>query len=78
MQPENLKTTSDTRDAKDSAGDNGRLLTVSEVAGLFGVSGKTVSRWAREGRIQAVRTLGGHRRFREPEVQRLLDELQPE
>lgn len=55
-----------------------RLLTVSEVANLFGVSAKTVSRWAREGRISSVRTLGGHRRFRESQVRELLDQLHPE
>lgn len=54
------------------------LLTVSEVADLFGVSAKTVSRWAREGRIASVRTLGGHRRFRESQVRELLDQLHPE
>lgn len=54
------------------------LLTVSEVADLFGVSAKTVSRWAREGRISSVRTLGGHRRFRESQVRELLDQLHPD
>ncbi|MFN8102879.1 MAG: BldC family transcriptional regulator [Acidimicrobiia bacterium] len=55
-----------------------RLLTVSEVADLFGVSPKTVSRWAREGRIASVRTLGGHRRFREAQVRELLDQIHPQ
>ena len=40
------------------------LLTPSEVAVLFRVNPKTVTRWARAGKISAVRTLGGHRRFR--------------
>lgn len=53
-----------------------KLMTVSEVADLFGVSGKTVSRWAREGRISSVRTLGGHRRFRESDIKELLDRYQ--
>ncbi|MCA1842863.1 MAG: excisionase family DNA-binding protein, partial [Actinobacteria bacterium] len=34
---------------------------------------KTVTRWARAGRISAIRTIGGHRRFRASEVQRFLD-----
>jgi len=55
-----------------------RLLTVSEVAELFGVSAKTVSRWAREGKLASVRTLGGHRRFRESYINSLLDELHPD
>ena len=46
----------------------GRLLTPAEVAQLFRVSPKTVARWARAGKIPAIRTLGGHRRFRESEV----------
>ncbi len=50
-------------------------MTVAEVAQQFGVSSKTVSRWAREGKIKAVRTLGGHRRFREADVFGLLDEM---
>jgi excisionase family DNA binding protein len=37
------------------------------------VNAKTVARWARSGKITAIRTLGGHRRFREDEVRALLD-----
>ena len=48
------------------------LLTPSEVAGLFRVDPRTVTRWARSGKIDCVRTLGGHRRFREREVLALL------
>jgi excisionase family DNA binding protein len=49
------------------------LLTPSEVAVLFRVDPKTVTRWARAGRISAIRTIGGHRRFRASEVQRFLE-----
>jgi len=52
------------------------LLTPSEVAVMFRVNPKTVTRWARAGRISAIRTIGGHRRFRASEVQRFLDEAQ--
>jgi excisionase family DNA binding protein len=51
------------------------LLTPSEVAALFRVNPKTVSRWARAGKLHAIRTLGGHRRFRASEVQRCFAEL---
>lgn len=44
------------------------LLTPAEVAALFRVSPKTVTRWAVSGKISAIRTLGGHRRFRASEV----------
>jgi excisionase family DNA binding protein len=30
---------------------------------MLGVTPNTVSRWAREGRLPSVLTLGGHRRF---------------
>ncbi len=49
------------------------LLTPGEVAVLFRVDPKTVTRWARAGRLPAIRTIGGHRRFRASEVKRFLD-----
>ena len=48
------------------------LLTPGEVARLFAVDPKTVTRWARMGRLTAVRTLGGHRRFPAAQVHALL------
>jgi excisionase family DNA binding protein len=51
------------------------LLTPSEVAALFRVNPKTVTRWARAGKISAIRTLGGHRRFRASEIRRCLEEM---
>ena len=48
------------------------LLTPAEVAKLFRVDPKTVTRWAKAGKITAIRTLGGHRRYRLSEVQALL------
>jgi excisionase family DNA binding protein len=50
------------------------LLTPAEVAKLFRVDPKTVTRWHRCGKISAIRTLGGHRRFYESEIRRLLAE----
>ena len=50
------------------------LLTPGEVAALFRVDPKTVTRWAKAGKLQAIRTLGGHRRFRESEVRAYLDQ----
>lgn len=52
------------------------LLTPGEVAALFRVDPKTVTRWAKAGKLHAIRTLGGHRRFRESEVRAYLDEQQ--
>jgi excisionase family DNA binding protein len=48
------------------------LLTPAEVATLFRVDPKTVTRWAKAGKLTAIRTLGGHRRYRQSEVQNLL------
>ncbi len=48
------------------------LLTPSEVAAMFRVNPKTVTRWARAGKLISLRTLGGHRRYRESEVRGLL------
>lgn len=48
------------------------LMTPSEVARLFRVDAKTVSRWAQEGKLPCIRTLGGHRRYPREEVMRLL------
>jgi len=50
------------------------LMTPEEVAQLFRVDAKTVTRWATRGRVRSIRTPGGHRRFRREEVARLLHE----
>jgi excisionase family DNA binding protein len=52
------------------------LLTPSEVAVMFRVNPKTVTRWARAGKISAIRTLGGHRRFRASEIRHFLGDVQ--
>ena len=54
--------------------DADQLLTPAEVARLFRVDPKTVTRWANDGKIASIRTLGGHRRFHESEIRRLLHE----
>ncbi|MEO7804996.1 MAG: BldC family transcriptional regulator [Actinomycetota bacterium] len=51
------------------------LLTPSEVAAMFRVDPKTVTRWAKAGKLTAIRTLGGHRRYREAEVQGFLVQM---
>jgi excisionase family DNA binding protein len=52
------------------------LLTPAEVANLFRVDPKTVTRWAKAGKLTAVKTLGGHRRYKESEVRALLNASQ--
>jgi excisionase family DNA binding protein len=53
-------------------------LRTAEVAELLSVSPKTVSRWAKEGKLPFVKTLGGHRRYPEAEIRDLLEELREE
>ena len=48
------------------------LLTPAEVATMFRVDPKTVTRWAKAGKLTSIRTLVGHRRYRETEVRALL------
>ena len=49
-----------------------KLLSPAEVASLFRVDPKTVTRWAKAGKLTSIRTLGGHRRYKESEVRTLL------
>ena len=53
------------------------LLTPAEVAALFRVDPKTVTRWAKAGKLTSIRTLGGHRRYKESEVKALLKTIMP-
>ena len=53
------------------------LLTPAEVAALFRVDPKTVTRWAKAGKLTSIRTLGGHRRYKESEVKALLKSISP-
>lgn len=50
------------------------LLTPAQVAAMFTVDPRTVSRWAKTGRLPCARTPGGHRRFRESVVRAMLAE----
>jgi excisionase family DNA binding protein len=50
-----------------------RLLTPAEVAVMLRVDPKTVTRWARAGKLNSIRTPGGHRRYSESEVRSFLN-----
>jgi excisionase family DNA binding protein len=52
-----------------------RYLTATQVAERLGVSAKTVSRWAKQGRLAHQRTLGGHRRYDPAQIDQLAREL---
>jgi excisionase family DNA binding protein len=53
-------------------------LHTAEVADILHVSPKTVSRWAQEGKLPFLKTLGGHRRYPEAEIRDLATELREE
>jgi excisionase family DNA binding protein len=59
-----------------TAPDTLSYLHTAEVADLLHVSPKTVSRWAKEGKLPFLKTLGGHRRYPAAEIRRLANELQ--
>ena len=58
-----------------TAPDYPSYLRTAEVADLLSVSPKTVSRWAKEGKLPFLKTLGGHRRYPEAEIPELAEEL---
>ena len=60
-----------------SATNQETLLTPAEVASLFRVDPKTVTRWAKAGKLTSIKTLGGHRRYKESEVKELLKSVIP-
>jgi excisionase family DNA binding protein len=51
------------------------LLTPAEVAAAFRVDPKTVTRWAKAGKLRSIRTLGGHRRYLEAEVRAMISQI---
>lgn len=51
------------------------LLTPQQVADLLGVDPKTVTRWAAAGKLDHIRTVGGHRRFRRSAIEPYLNPL---
>ena len=53
-------------------------LHTAEVADILHVSPKTVSRWAKEGKLPFLKTLGGHRRYPEAEIRDLAEGLHEE
>lgn len=50
-------------------------LLPGEVAELFNVNPRTVSRWAEDGKVDCIRTLGGHRRYRASDIRKLLNTI---
>jgi excisionase family DNA binding protein len=59
-----------------TAPDPVRYLRTAEVADILQVSPKTVSRWAKEGKLQFLKTLGGHHHYLAAKIDQLVDQLQ--
>jgi len=59
----------------DNSGGERDYLRAAEAAAYLNVSPKTVSRWAKEGKVPHIVTLGGHRRFPRHEIERLARQL---
>jgi excisionase family DNA binding protein len=53
------------------------LMTPGEVAKTFRVDSKTVTRWARAGKLSSIRTLGGHRRYSRSQIEALINKENP-
>jgi excisionase family DNA binding protein len=64
--------------AQRKGGEAPSYLLPAEVAELLSVSPKTVSRWAKEGKLPFLKTLGGHRRYPEAEIRELVNQLRQE
>lgn len=54
------------------------LLTPAEVARMFRVDPKTVTRWSNLGKLPAIRTMGGHRPYRLDDVLPHIEPFLPE
>lgn len=63
----------DTNQTHGRRGGGTELMTPGEVADLFGVDPRTVTRWANAGKLRPLRTPGGHRRYRAAEVYDLIE-----
>lgn len=58
--------------------DDNDLLTPREVAEMFRVDAKTVTRWSKNGMLPGtIRTVGGHRRFRWRDLKPYWTETKP-
>lgn len=48
-----------------------KLLTIKEVQEILNVSKTTLQRWDNNGKLIAIRTEGGHRRYKESDINNL-------
>lgn len=55
--------------------DKGKPFTSGELADLFNVHPRTVTRWAKANKLEHFKTLGGHRRYTQESVFALFNKL---
>lgn len=49
-----------------------KLLTISEAANILGVTMQTLRKWHKDGKLIPTHTLGGHRRYRQSDVENII------
>ncbi len=54
------------------------LILPAEACALLGVTDQTLRRWVDDGSLPAIRTVGGHRRYRRSDVMALIVAAVPE
>lgn len=74
MEPPMMRGSVLTRGAEGSNGSE-EYLRAGEAAQILHVSPKTMSRWAKEGRVPHIVTLGGHRRFSRRAIEELAQRM---
>jgi putative resolvase len=52
-----------------------KLLTIQRTSEIIGVTKKTLRIWDNEGKLKSVKTVGGHRRYREEDVNNYVGEM---
>lgn len=50
-----------------------QLLTMAEVAQILNVSQTTLRNWDKQGKLKALKTLGGHRRYPKSQIETIFD-----
>lgn len=53
-----------------------KLLSLQEVAKILNVSRKTLRQWDNSGKLKAIKTFGGHRKYIENDIRKLIDEVE--
>jgi excisionase family DNA binding protein len=71
--PQTYESTALSLEAAGDTDDLQGLLRTSDVAALFQVSSRTVSEWARRGRVPCMRTPGGQWRYPAEPIRKLLN-----